>query len=173
MTKIQTKNGWSCLPCAFAAAIGIPVEEFIEDIGHDGGAEPYPGYPTVKAGFHEQECIDVVQRRGFAATLIEIVPQITPFPTGPVRQIWFSERPGLSDEDCNWERFTTHLHGTRGVLTGAKRLGSQTSIGHAVAWVDGQVIDSKGNGYVYNLEDADDFGFKPRSYWKIQEVNNG
>jgi hypothetical protein len=155
-------------------AIDIPVAEFIEDIGHDGGAEPYPSLDT-KAGFHEQECIDVLQRRGFACTPVEIVPQMVPFDRGPARQIWFGgQRPGLSPEDCNWERFLTHLQGTCGVLTGVKKkINSNSFIGHAVAWFDGMIHDPQGSGYIYSIDDAPNYGYIPRAYWKIQEVTNG
>jgi hypothetical protein len=155
-------------------AIDIPVAEFIEDIGHDGGAEPYSSLDT-KAGFHEQECIDVLQRRGFACTPVEIVPQMVPFERGPARQIWFGgQRPGLSPEDCNWERFLTHLQGTCGVLTGVKKkINSNSFIGHAVAWFDGMIHDPQGSGYIYSIDDAPNYGYIPRAYWKIQEVTNG
>ena len=170
---IQTHN-WSCMPCSFAAAIDVPVREFMDDIGHDGSAEPYPGLDT-KAGFHEQECIDVLQRRGFACTPIEIVPQMIPCAGGPTRQIWFGgERPGLSPEDCNWERFLSHLEGTCGVLTGILQRvkDGYKSVGHAVAWFDGTIHDSQGPGFTYSLEDAINYGLIPRAYWKIEEVTN-
>lgn len=170
---IQTHNEWSCLPCSFAMAIDIPVVEFIDDIGHDGSDEPYSGL-DFKAGFHEQECIDVLQRRGFACTLIEIVPQIVPCEGGPARQIWFRERPGLTLEDGNWERFLSHLKRTCGVLTGVKKkINSDKFIGHAVAWFDGMIHDPQGSGYIYSMDDAPNYGYIPRAYWKIQEVTNG
>ncbi len=170
---IQTHNAWSCLPCSFAMAIDMPVEEFIDEIGHQGAAEPYPGLDT-KAGFHEQECIDVLQRRGFACTPIEIVPQMVPCEGGPTRQIWFGSRPGLSPEDCNWERFLSHLQGTCGVLTGVKKkINSDSFIGHAVAWFDDMIHDPQGPGYIYSMDDAPNYGYMPRAYWKVQEVTNG
>lgn len=169
---IQTHNAWSCVPCSFATAIDIPVQEFIDEIGHDGSDKPYFGLDT-KAGFHEQECIDVLQRRGFACTLIEIVPQMVPCKGGPVRQVWFGQRPGLTLEDGNWERFLSHLQGTCGVLTGVKRkINSDSFIGHAVAWFDGMIHDPQGSGYIYSIDDAPNYGYIPRAYWKIQEVTN-
>jgi hypothetical protein len=154
-------------------AIDIPVEEFIDDIGHDGSSKPYAGL-DIEAGFHEQECIDVLQRRGFACTPVEIVPQMIPCEGGPVRQIWFGERPGLSPEDCNWERFLSHLEGTNGVLTGMKKkVNSDVFIGHAVAWFDGKIHDPQGSGFIYSIDDAPNYGYIPRAYWKIQEVTNG
>lgn len=172
--KMQTGNSWSCLPCSFAMVLNIPVKKFIRMIGHDGSDEPYELFPGQKAGFHEQECIEVLQRLGYACTVIEIVPQLMPGPGGPVRPIWFPSKKLTGDpEDWNWERFIHHLKGTRGVITGAKkRIDSDEWLGHAVAW-DGLIHDSQGRGFTYPIEKAHDYGFTPRNYWKVQEITNG
>ena len=140
-------------------------------IGHDGSAEPYTAYPGQKAGFHEQECIEVAQQLGYACTLIEIVPQMMPMPVGPIRPIWF---PGTDSdrEENNWRRFKRHLTTTYGVITGLKQRASGEMIGHAVAWDGNNIYDSQGSGWIYSLEKASDFRFTPRNYWKIQEVTN-
>lgn len=162
-TKMQTGNSWSCLPCSFAMILHIPVEEFIEMIGHDGSAEPYEDLPGQKAGFHEQECIEVLQQLGYACTPIEIVPQIMPTPDGPIRPIWFSPEQAES-EYWNWQRFIHHLKDTHGVITGVKEYTSKV-IGHAVAW-NSVVYDPQ--GYTYSIENAHHYSFIPRVYWKIQ-----
>ena len=169
--NMKTGNGWSCLPCSFAMVLDLSVEEFIKMLGHDGSAEPYPAYPGQKAGFHEQECIEVAQQLGYACTPIEIVPQMMPMPGGPIRPIWF---PGAGDpEGANWQRFLRHLNGSRGVLTGVKqRTNSVKRLGHAVAWDGSYVYDPQGEGFLYRIDEASDFGFTPRNYWKIQEVTN-
>ncbi len=164
--KIQTSNNWSCLPCSFAMVLDIPVREFIDRLGHDGSEKPYQERPDQEAGFHEQECIEVVQRLGYACTPIEIVPQMIAAPECLYpRQIWFS--PGR--EEANWERFKGHLYNTRGVLTGLKKKINRADIGHAVAW-NGKIYDSQGKGFIYSLANASDYGFAPRVYWKIQRI---
>ncbi len=171
--NMQTYTNWSCLPCAFAMALDMAVEKFIDTIGHDGSDEPYAGLPGQKAGFHEQECIEVCQQFGYACTPIEIVPQMMPVPDGPVRQIWFRPEQRLTE---NWARFRRHLEGTRGVLTGVKKRLNEDAVGHtlghAVAW-NGMIYDPQGKGFIYLFENAYQFGFVPRTYWKIQEVMNG
>lgn len=173
--KIQTSNGWSCLPCSFAMAINMPVEDFIELIGHDGSEEVYEKLPGVKAGFHEQECIEVVQQLGYSCTPIEIVPQMMPVPGGPVRPIWFwPEKLTANPEDWNWQRFTKHLKDSRGVITGMKEnISTQEFIGHAVAVCNGTVYDPQGRGFIYPIDDAHNYGFRIRAYWKIQETVDG
>jgi hypothetical protein len=166
-------------------ALHMPVKKLIEMIGHDGSEEPYRELPGQKAGFHEQECINVCQQLGYACTPIEIVPQMIPVSGGPVRSVWFlpegqSDWPGTlrgqliaNLEDWNWRRFIQHLKDTRGVLTGEKkRIGSNVVVGHAVAW-SGMIYDSQGKGFIYSLENAHQYGFVPRTYWKIQEIMNG
>lgn len=171
--KLQTSNNWSCLPCAFAMALGISVEQLIKMIGHDGSEEPYTSLPGQKAGFHEQECIEVCQQLGYACTPIEIVPQMKPVPDGPVRAVWFpSEKLTADPEERNWQRFVGHLKWTRGVITGVKiNANSKVVIGHAVAW-DGLVHDSQGKGFVYPIDEANNYGFVPRTYWKLQEIKD-
>lgn len=177
--RMRTGNSWSCLPCSFAMAINISVEKFIEKIGHDGSAKPYKEYPDHKAGFHEQECIEVLQQLGYACTPIEIVPQLMPVLGGPIRPIWFlPERLTGDPEDAtllnwNWQRFIRHLEGSQGVITGTKkRINSKEALGHAVAW-GGKVYDPQGKGFIYAIEEASNYGFIPRGYWKIEETVNG
>lgn len=168
--KIQTGDKWSCLPCSFAMAIGIPVEKLIKMIGHDGSDEPYDELPGQKAGFHEQECIEVLQRLGYACTPIEIVPQMMPALRGPIRPIWFPlKQLTAAPEDWNWQRFIRHLKDTRGVITGVTKRANGV-IGHAVAW-KGVIYDPR--GYMYTIEEAGNYNFVPRTYWKIQETMNG
>jgi hypothetical protein len=150
--------------------LDLSVEEFTELIGHDGSAEPYVNLPGQKAGFHEQECIEVAQQLGYACTPIEIVPQMMPMPGGPVRPIWF---PGTEEdrEENNWRRFIRHLTNTYGVITGMRqRINNGGMVGHAVAWDGENIYDPQGVGFLYYINEASDFGFTPRTYWKIQEV---
>lgn len=152
-------------------ALDIPVGEFIKMIGHDGSEQPYEDLPGQKAGFHEQECIEALQQLGYACTPIEIVPQMMPAPGGPIRPIWFPPIQFPTGPEGNWRRFIQHLKETRGVITGAKKYKNKM-IGHAVAW-NNVIYDPQGDGFIYAIEEAYNFSFTPRTYWKIQEVRNG
>ena len=162
----RNPNNWSCLPTAFAMVIGQTPEWVIEQIGHDGSDEPYTD-PDFKAGFHEQECIEVLSALGYACTPIEILPRISPFADGrDARTIFFGEGTA-----ANWLRVTHHLERSRGVLTGIYT-SPRRSAGHAVAWdCDTMTIyDPIAGGRVYSLEDAEDMGFTLGCFWKVQDV---
>ena len=166
-------TGWTCLPWAFAKVIDRSLPWLIDQIGHDGSDEPYM-LPGVHSGFHQQECIEVLQKLGYACTPIEVVPQIQPYAGGPVRQIWF---PGLgTQEQRNDDRFAQHLKGTVGVLTGLVLPGGQQlAIGHAVAWCGKRrlIFDSRKNiPTVYPLSMCGTYGFTPNTYWKVQRIHN-
>lgn len=157
-------NAWSCLPTAFAMALDLATHDFIRLIGHDGRAEPYK-LPGLKAGFHEQECIEAAQSLGYACTPVEILPCITPNADGSeTRCIYFG------DEDGNWARFLHHLHEADGVITGVYTGGVQLR-GHAVAWshLERMIYDPKG-GRTYDLDGSKVNHFLPRCFWKIQKV---
>lgn len=158
-------NDWSCLPTAFAMAIDVSPEWLVQEIGHSGDDEPY-GYPGLKAGFHEQECIEVLLRHGYACTPIEVGPTISPnLDKQKIRRIYFGG--GLGG---NWARLLRHMAGTCGVLTGT-HMKSKTAWprGHAVAW-DGEVIHDSIGPRCYPFEDAVKYGFTPGCFWKVQYV---
>jgi len=164
-------NNWSCLPAAFAMVLGMDPEEFIKQIGHDGSDEPYRR-ESLKAGFHEQECIEVLQRWGYACTPIEIMPRISPHSDGwDARSIFFG---GGGTQD-NWDRLLYHLEYYCGVLTGLYTPPARAEVGHAVAWdFDTRMIyDPIAGGLIYSLEDAHKYGFTPGCFWKVQNVIHG
>jgi len=181
--QMQTGAAWACLPCSFAMVVKVPIEQFIKLLGHDGSAKPYPEMPEQVAGFHEQECIEVLQHLGFACTPIEIVPQMVPLPGGPVRQIWFPAKntPIQNTSNCiefsklkggNRERFYRHIKMTTGVFTGIKHGHRRARpIGHAVAWDGEKVYDPQGDGLMYPFYNMNDYGFTPHTYWKVQKIN--
>ncbi|KPK52844.1 MAG: hypothetical protein AMS22_08465 [Thiotrichales bacterium SG8_50] len=145
-----------------------PVTWFIKQIGHPGAEEPY-GVKGLKAGFHEQECIEVMQDMGFACTPIELVPTISPYTDGrSARPIFF----GLGESD-NWHRVMRHMEGHDGVFTGVYiPPAPKKQQGHAVAW-DGRkkmVYDSNHGGQIYPVKAMYDHWFTPRCFWKIQRV---
>jgi len=173
-------NSWTCLPCAFAMVVGLTPKEFMVKIGHDGSDEPYEDLPGMKSGFHEQECIEVLQQMGLACTPIEIVPQMRPTPSGPVRSVWFPPAQLTVDpedsyslrESWNLQRLRRHLICSNGVFTGVNQKPNHEVIGHAVAWDGFEVViyDPRGQGYKYNFEHANDYGFSPQVYWKVQKI---
>lgn len=162
----RNPNNWSCLPTAFAMVIDKTPEWMIEQIGHDGSDEPYQA-PWLKAGFHEQECVEVVQLLGYACTPIEALPTIAPALDGrEVRPVYFGGAPV-----GNWERFLRHLSGTCGVLTGTyTKPGEPNCVrGHAVAW-DGSMVHDPIGPRCYPFEEAAKYGFTPGCFWKVQDV---
>ena len=158
-------NNWSCLPTAFAMAIGWPTDRIIQEIGHDGSDELYHA-KGVKAGFHEQECIEVLQKFGYACTPIEIVPCISPnTDLSDYRLVYFGD--GLTS---NVARLKRHLEDSHGVLTGIYTKNDKVT-GHAVAWDGTMIYDPNFGGRIYTFDDSSKHGFTPRCYWKVQHVN--
>lgn len=160
-------NDWSCLPTAFAMAIDMDPESFIKQIGHDGSAEPYPK-SDFKAGFHEQECIEVALRFGYTCTPIEIGPTISPYLDGhDARKVFFVSAP----ED-NWARLRRHMRGSDGVLTGQYITAAKT-VGHAVAWdhATKTIYDPNFGGVRYPFPEGCGHGFTPGCFWKVQHVS--
>ena len=142
--RLQTSpNLWSCLPTAFAMAIGCPVEHLIESIGHDGSEITWPNLdePMCRRGFHIQEIIAVLT--GLAVTPIERSPRIAPNLTAT---------PVTIDNEY---LFQSVAHMTRGVLTGRT-----PKCGHAVAYDHGAVCDPRG---IINPHD-----FTPNCAWIIR-----
>lgn len=155
--------------------LGIPVKKLIDMIGHDGSTKLYAERPQQEGGFHEQECIEAAQKLGFACTPIEIVPQMVLAGCTVSRPVWFPPYTQLlaTSEETNLRRFYRHLQKSRGVLTGLKnRINSTVKIGHAVAWGHNEIYDPQGEGFIYSLTEASDYGFNPRVYWKIQEIKH-
>ena len=73
-------NKWSCAVTAFAMALHVPVQELIQEIGHDGSEIVFPELeePMRRRGFHSQELIYAAWKRGFTVTPIELMPVIAP-----------------------------------------------------------------------------------------------
>lgn len=138
MMKIQMQpNKWSCLPTAFAIALGVPVGEVIKTIGHDGSEIVFPGLtePFCRRSFHIQELIDVCTHRNIGIIPVEIAPI-----SETIRRHTY-KIPVLSD------RIEYYLIKYTGVLTGIGASGKP----HAVAWDGNMVLDP--NGGKYNVRD--------------------
>lgn len=170
MRYLKNPNAWSCLPAAFAMVLDVDLEYFINLIGHDGSACPYEELPEARAGFHVQECIEVVQNLGYACTPIEYVPQQYPQPGGPIRQIWFSGDEG--EISGNLARLKKHMRNSDGIFTGVK-IRQDEVIGHAVAWdhVLRYIQDPRGKVCCpYIFEQCGLYNFMPQIFWKIQRI---
>ena len=151
-------NNWSCLPTSFAMVLGMPVEQFIALMGHDGSAEPWEGY---KIGFHEQECIEVADSLGWHCTPIELYPTIIPCVVPPM------EPATIHFQEGNEFRFAKHLD-TNGVFIGGL-LGS--GMGHAVAWDAEKQLIYDPRGMVFALKQCRERNYYYRSFWKIHRAN--
>ncbi len=148
---------WSCLPLAFAKALDVPFEHFIKTIGHDGSELVYTN-KQYRRGFHIQECIDVAKEFSVACVPIEFHYASTPdgletFIVG-------------TKEEQN-ARFQKYLDNTQyGVLEGMSLTPQGTTIGHAAAWIDGKINDSRGNK-VYEYKARLENNFCTTKLWRL------
>ena len=138
MTSQKIPNAWSCLPTAFAMAIGCSVQSFIEEIGHDGSEIVWPDNPEPMChrGFCFQECILVLLKMGLTAT--EVSRDVGHYPSIASIDIVVSFH----------EAFDYYLKSTKGVVAGRT-----SRCGHAVAYDHG----------TYNSYD-----FTPETLWIIK-----
>ena len=153
------------MAASFAMALDIPLKEFIERVGHDGSSKPDGEH---EEGFHVQECIEVAQVLGFAVTPIEQVPQAIATSTAKPQPIWFPNyNNGPEPEVWNRARFTHHLMGNMGVITGVSHSGK----GHAIAWNGYRVFDPRAtHHYIRLLVTCELYGFHPQCFWKLQRA---
>lgn len=126
----KSPNSWSCLPTAFANCIGIYLDDFLINIGHDGSEKIWPDLvdPFSRRSFHLNECL-------YACVNLRV-------PFVPIA------RKALSRNDLNKKileiemgGFDTLMSKFDGVLVG------QTPKGmfHAVALLGDKIIDSNGS----------------------------
>jgi len=146
--RLQRKpNRWSCSVAAFAMAIGIPVQQLIDEIGHNGGEIAFPklAEPMQRRGFHPQELIHAAWQHGFACTPVEVAPVIRASRGADRVRVWFED---------NWARFTWFIENTFGVLEGRG-----LRCHHAVHYRYGDIFDPDGETYQYSRErcEADKF----------------
>ena len=166
---LQNKpDPWSCAVTAFAMAIDIPVQQLIEEIGHDGGEKIFTHLPDpmCRRGFHSQELIQAAWQHGFACTPIEMYPRLTcePFPGT------FPPRDGLSMEkdvwtpEAAWTRFQVGVGMTRGVMEG-----QGCRCHHAVYYHFGQIWDPDGEQCEYSLKACEARSFYGNRLWVFTE----
>ena len=152
MNLIVQPNRWSCLPTAFAMAIGITVEEMVNAIGHDGSKIIWPDLPEPRCrrGFHTQECIRVALLLGKSVTPVEYESRLAPGDVTP-----------LTITNHRW--FSAYLTTSCGVVTGVVGQNG-TAKGHALAYSYTLVADPTTGTITDWLPD----GFRPTCLWIVQ-----
>ena len=120
-------NKFTCLPTAFAIATGIPVDDLLQSIGHDGSDLVY-GSPR---GFHPQEIIEVLFHRGWACVQFDKITCMSYPGGGTEREVDLKE-----------------VMKSPGVICGTFN-GQQ----HAAAWDGGRIYNP--NGSIHGLVDVD------------------
>jgi hypothetical protein len=125
----KSPNAWSCLPTAFAIAIGCPVKNLIARLGHDGSDIQWPGLvePLCRRGYHVQELVQLLWKLGYTVTPIESYSRMVP--------CHHQQQPLLIDNTLTFDHV---VNSSRGVLTG------KTKFGHAVAYDHGTICDPRG-----------------------------
>jgi len=178
---LQNKpNPWSCSVTAFAMAIGIPVKQLVEEIGHDGGEKIFTHLPEpmCRRGFHSQELIKFAWMHGFACTPIEMYPMLRCEPilcTSPLYEEAKKHSGGLclptehsvlfgSSIVENQARFVAGVRVTRGVMEG-----QGCRCHHAVYYHYGQICDPDGEQYEYSPEACEERGFYGNRLWIFTE----
>lgn len=139
MRTHQTKpNQWSCSITAAAMAINIPVDQLIDQLGHDGSEIVFPHLPepACRRGFHSQEIIHLAWRLGCTVTPMELFPMIAPSEGVGAVHVFFD-----GDQVDNWQRFLNIINNTEGVLEGAGK-----ACRHAVYYDHGLIYDPDLNG---------------------------
>jgi hypothetical protein len=152
MRVLTQPSRWSCLPTAFATAIGISAEEFINRIGHDGSEIVWPELPEPRCrrGFHTQECIRAAWTAGYSVTPVEYSPRLAP-----------GDVPSIEIDNIGF--FKACLQVTTGVITGV--VGHNGSAkGHAMAYEQGIIVDPTTGTVTKDLPE----GFRPTCLWIVK-----
>jgi len=136
-------------------ALDIPVQQLVEDFGHDGGEVIFPHLPEpmCRRGFHSQELIQLAWKHGFACTPIELFPAIQSTDMKKIHRLF------LNEPNC-WARFEDYIQRTRGVLEG---IGVHCH--HAVYYHYGQIWNPDGEQYEYSRNACEDRAFYGNRLW--------
>lgn len=149
----RSPNRWSCLVSSFAMALGVPVEQLINTVGHDGSEIIWPELPepSRRRGHHPQEMIYAAANLGFSVTPFEAFP----VSLGAVGANPFVVPMSIPVE----ERMRLVMRGEVGVITGETMQG----LAHAVAWNGSNILDPSGREYA--LED-----FRLEMFWRVLKI---
>jgi hypothetical protein len=146
-------NQWSCAITSLAMTLHVPVQELIDELGHDGSQIIFPQLiePMCRRGFHSQELIRLAWRRGFAVTPIELFPTIRPMQGEGLHTIYYD-----GDAEINVGRFVDTIHDRIGILEGQSGRWM-----HAVHFRYGEIYDPDGYQYLYSKRGCQGTGFIP------------
>lgn len=166
MISLKNPNAWSCLPTAFAIALGASVEAVIATVGHDGSEITHAGLPEPmnRRGFHPQEMIKMCLQDGMSVTPIELAPQA----------IASRHMSSLSKafDTGGWDWFKENLFSTTGVIECRTSVGT----GHAMAYQgEGHfaTIYDPATGKEFPFSDPEDTENRDRwlvSLWRLEEI---
>lgn len=147
MRLIESPNRWSCLPCSFAMALEISLNEMLTRIGHDGSEIIWPqlAEPQRRRTFHIQECFSAAFSLNKTVMEFQFSPTLTP------------DGEHVLDVPQKVDIYKLMSVST-GVLLGRGRC-----LGHAVAWNGKSVYDP--NGSIYDIENQSIF--TPMTYYNI------
>lgn len=165
MKALKSPNSWSCLPTAFAIALEVPLDAVLAILGHDGSEERFPSLdgPRSRRGFHLQELVRMCLDDGIAATLIEMLPAITPFDK-PVPY-------GSEEGEIEW--FFQNLRDSEGILESRNPTGN----GHALAYSGhGDCIEvcDPHSGATFHIDDLTDLekrGLFVFNLWRLDIIS--
>ena len=164
MLQIQP-NRWSCSVTSFAMALEVPVQQLIDEIGHDGSTIAFSGLPepSCRRGFHSQELVKAALMHGFTCTPVELFPVICPKQEHCENSVTVIYGNTI---ESNWERFRSIINNTIGVLEGQ---GERCN--HAVHYRYGVLWDPGGEIYEYSPGACESRGFFGKRLWIINRIN--
>ncbi len=159
--KLQVKRErWQCAVTAFAMALGVPVMDLMERLGHDGGEIIFPDLPEPanRRSHNIYELIQVATDLGYAVTPVPLRPAIVP--AGNLqRQVLID-----ADEE-NWGRFTRHLLTSSGVI---ECQGPRCY--HLLAYDRGYIFDPDGFEFPYSREACEQRGLYTYCLWRVERT---
>lgn len=136
-------NSWTCVPTAFAIVTGLSLQEIFDRVGHDGSEIVWPTLP-------EPLC-----RRSFCVQ--EVAQALRPeWACMPMHE---AIRLGPNMEHLLEVKLDFNI--TRGVI-----MGQGIRYRHAVAYIDGKIIDPK--GAVYSLPTV---LFQPDEWYAVDLIS--
>jgi len=145
-----------CMPCAWAMALDMSVENLLGELGHDGSKIIFPHLPEpmCRRAFHIQEFVHVALRHGKAVTPVEMYPVLQSSDGRATHTLLHPKN--------NLAVFTRLVEASRGVLEGATY-----RCRHMVAYDHGKVYDPRGYVYTYTRLASEAHQFFARCIWRV------
>lgn len=78
---VKSPNGWSCVACAFANLLSVPLGDLLKQVGHDGSQiiSDDLAEPLCRRGFHTQEFTKIAYGLGYVFSQWNLEPLLSPF----------------------------------------------------------------------------------------------